>query len=204
MSASPTRAALKRLSRQKFDKNQVSEFLAEVSSGNDRSAALVWGALVEDALQSAIEKRLYHFNSDELNSLFGGNGFLENFAAKSLMAYAINIVTKEQYRDLDLIREIRNAFAHTMPNVTFETKEVMDVCDLLSTYYEYGFLATKNRRAIYSYACLRLWQRLVILKAHSQCQAMMVAFILCRAGATTTNPHHSAKRFSQDFTSGLG
>jgi hypothetical protein len=157
MRKAATLTALGKLSRQRYDPARVREFLQEVNSGNDRSVAIVWGALVEDALQSALTKRFNHLNADQREILFGFNGLLNDFASKSIIAYAATIVDADKYRHLTIIREIRNAFAHTMPSLTFDTKEVVDACAMLQEPNR-RILKSETPRIVYSIACLRLWQ----------------------------------------------
>jgi hypothetical protein len=45
---------------------------------------------------------------------------------------ALEVLTNTQYNDFEIIRHIRNAFAHTGVRMTFTTTEVSDLCDELS------------------------------------------------------------------------
>ena len=56
---------------------------------------------------------------------------LENFSAKIAMAYAFRLIGPITRFDLDLIRFIRNEFAHSRMPLTFQTAEVKAVCDHL-------------------------------------------------------------------------
>jgi hypothetical protein len=47
------------------------------------------------------------------------------------MAFALGIIGEQMYKNLDIIRSVRNAFAHSKIPITFETKEVSAACQLL-------------------------------------------------------------------------
>jgi hypothetical protein len=84
------------------------------------------------------------------------------------MAFALAIIGKETYQNLDYIREIRNVFAHSKIHVAFKTKEIKDVCALLkmpahTAPLPYTPLST-NARETYTSVCvitsynLRMWK----------------------------------------------
>ena len=49
---------------------------------------------------------------------------LGSFASKITMAYALRIVTKEIYNDLERVRRLRNAFAHASEVLNFESESI--------------------------------------------------------------------------------
>ena len=56
--------------------------------------------------------------------LFDNFGPLSNFAGKVLVARALDIVPSEVYEELEKIRRIRNAFAHSSKSWDFESEEI--------------------------------------------------------------------------------
>jgi hypothetical protein len=98
---------------------------------NDRGVAILIAANVENILQTAIETRI-KINDGEYNSLFGFDSPIGTFENKIRIAYALEIIGKGTRDNIIYIKAIRNAFAHTQKPVTFETKEIKDVCDLLT------------------------------------------------------------------------
>jgi DNA-binding MltR family transcriptional regulator len=124
-------AALKKLSRQKLDLDRLPAVLHEINSGTDRVVAIVYSALVDDAIRGVVRARMQHLTPTEEAKLFEGTGPLSTFSARTMIAYAMSIIDKDERDDLDRIREIRNAFAHDFVSLSFEQKEVADVCRLL-------------------------------------------------------------------------
>jgi hypothetical protein len=135
----------------------VGEFINSVNSGDDKSVALVWASLLEDALQTALTQKISHLDRDELSSLFGANGIISSFSAKIQMCYAFKIINESQKKKLNIIREIRNAFAHGVLDMSFETDQIHDVCRMLPP--PKAQLADKRIRGrmIYCMICAELW-----------------------------------------------
>ena len=100
--------------------------------GSDRTIALVGRSLADDGLQRCMIRRMNHLEPKEIKALFSGFGPLSTFSAKIMTAYATNIIDKEIRDDLDVLREIRNAFAHNYGHISLDTKEIIDICNLFN------------------------------------------------------------------------
>jgi hypothetical protein len=69
---------------------------------------------------------------ERLKAIFGSDGILSSLSAKIKMAYAMSLIGPVTRHDLDLIRYIRNEFAHSKIHFDFETPEVKPCCDALT------------------------------------------------------------------------
>lgn len=83
----------------------------EFSGQTDRGAALIGAALVESELTRLIVSRLVN-STGASRRLFKRGGAIESFGPQTTLAYAVGFISKDVYCDLNLIREIRNKFAH--------------------------------------------------------------------------------------------
>ena len=63
----------------------------------------------------------------------GSEAPLSSFSARIKTAYCLGLVTKQEFDDLNLIRRIRNRFAHRFHGYTFENQEIIDWCNSLKT-----------------------------------------------------------------------
>jgi hypothetical protein len=97
---------------------------------SDRGAVILAATSVEDMLEWAILARMPGLLKDPgaRESIFGVNGSVGTFSNKIAMAYAMGIIEKDARREIDLIREMRNACAHARQPVSFSTPEIRDVC----------------------------------------------------------------------------
>lgn len=157
VSIPPTWKALKQLSEVSFDANRVEEFIREVNEGNDRAVAIVWSAMAEDALDRMMMRWMDHLTSDEKSVLSGHNSPISTFAGKIIIARVMGLLSKDDRKDLDIVRLIRNAFAHSAAELSFSTKEVADMCAQLSIVSRIKPGIPVNPRACYCATCLRLW-----------------------------------------------
>jgi hypothetical protein len=96
-----------------------------------RGAAILLAAEVESTLQRAIVRNL-HMDSALTKELFGSRGALAGFSAKTQIAQAVRIIGQETRANLEIIRTVRNAFAHAMIPLSFETTEIAKACAALT------------------------------------------------------------------------
>lgn len=82
-------------------------------SPSDRSSVIVSAAYVDELLEYLIKCFLTSTpNEKEDNELFLGYGPLSSFSSKILLSYRLGLISDYEYKALQVIRKIRNAFAH--------------------------------------------------------------------------------------------
>lgn len=106
-----------------------------VGEKNDRGAALIASAQLEEGLERLIKSRLVPMSSERISGLFEYSGPMDSFSTKTSIAFAFGIIDAEVRRNCDYIREIRNTFAHAGSPITFQTSEIKTVCELLSKWF---------------------------------------------------------------------
>jgi DNA-binding MltR family transcriptional regulator len=117
-----------------LDKDNLNDFLAEFQHESPRAAVIVSGALLDALLRDLIAS----FLIDEptvVDDLLGTDNKsetpLSSFSARIKTAYCLGLISKSRYQDLMLIKKIRNKFAHKLHGYSFESKEVVDLCNSL-------------------------------------------------------------------------
>ncbi|WP_338692035.1 hypothetical protein V5279_37980 [Bradyrhizobium sp. 26S5] len=100
----------------------------------DYSVALIGQTFVERALELAILAKLAPFDEEANRQIFSydSNGPASDFAAKIKIGYVLGLFGPQTKKDLNLIREVRNAFAHSLQAISFKTQEVAEMCKLFS------------------------------------------------------------------------
>ncbi len=83
---------------------------AELYDGPDRGAAVVLASLVERSLERLLRNNM---RSDGVNSLFKYGSPLGDFGSKIQIGYALNLFGAQTRKDLNIIRHLRNQFAHS-------------------------------------------------------------------------------------------
>ncbi len=104
-------------------------FEAEAYGFNDRARTIILGSVLESALEEFLRSKTRpSLNSDDRNALFDLSGPLGNFSSKILVGYAFNWYGPNTRHDMDLVRLMRNAFAHSQKNMDFEAPAVAAMC----------------------------------------------------------------------------
>jgi hypothetical protein len=99
-------------------------------SGSDRAAAVMFGSLLEINLERLLSKPMrLDLNSRDRRQLFEFEGAMGTFSSKIVVAYALKLIGPIVRADLDLVRFLRNEFAHSRIPFGFKSPEVRAVCD---------------------------------------------------------------------------
>jgi hypothetical protein len=115
----------------------------EAGPSFDYSIALIGAAYVEKALEIAILTSFVKLTPKEYNALFKyeNRGPLSDLSSRIKIAYALDIIGPQSRDDLDHVRQVRNAFAHSPQPLDFDTQEVVAICDLFNTHPRLGILS---------------------------------------------------------------
>jgi hypothetical protein len=70
--------------------------------------------------------------------MFKGYGPLATFSAKIELAYLMGVISAQERRDLLIIKDVRNEFAHRPDERTFGSQRISALCGNLSPRYSKG------------------------------------------------------------------
>ena len=102
------------------------EFLDVLNKESERGAALISAAMIDDLLGRCIKAFLVE--SDEVDRLLDGfNAPLGTLSARALAAFALGILSDDEYNECNRIRKIRNEFAHSI-HASFADQRLIDLC----------------------------------------------------------------------------
>jgi hypothetical protein len=131
---------LKKLAKEIPDERTTAALLRQLEQRerdhrSDRVAAILGGAIIEDALRVALLARFRPDKKDH-EGLFDGdkNAPLSTFAARISVAFALRVFGPNTLGDLQCIKAVRNAFAHSLMTLDFATPEIVTVCDALVSW----------------------------------------------------------------------
>ncbi len=123
--------ALQKLIDQEPTRTIIFPLIKEIKqTRSDRGAAILVSSFVENMLQTALTNQL-RIKHKHKRSVFGINGPLGSFRNKIIMSYTLTMIGKETYNNLEIIRLVRNAFAHSKITISFKTEEIKNMCELL-------------------------------------------------------------------------
>jgi DNA-binding MltR family transcriptional regulator len=105
--------------------------LKNTSNESDRGLVLSMSAFMEDSLGLVLKKYLKSVaTTNEL--IEGFNAPLGTFSARAKLAYSLGLISEKQYKDINLIRKIRNEFAHSWHITSLEDAKVSANVEALS------------------------------------------------------------------------
>ena len=106
----------------------------ELYGVSDRASAVMLSSFTEAALTEYIQGKIRpNFSNSDMKLLFDFQGTLGTFGGKIIMGYALNWFGRETRHDLDLIRLLRNEFAHSRKSFRFTDHPVASVCQQLKS-----------------------------------------------------------------------
>lgn len=103
------------------------QVIQELEAQTDRGAAIIGAALLDMRLKEAIKTRLIS-RPGVIEELFKPNAPLGSFSARIDLAYCLGLYGEHSHRDLNLIRKIRNDFAHFEAPLDFTSPSVTNRC----------------------------------------------------------------------------
>jgi hypothetical protein len=117
----------------------VPRFVADlVVEGGERSAVIVGAAQLDNVLEQFLITVLQPGNDKKL---FGANGPLGNMSSKINVAYRLGIIDADVECALELVRRIRNDFAHSLETATLSEdkqrnrlNELVKLCEENAVY----------------------------------------------------------------------
>jgi mannitol operon repressor len=100
--------------------------MAEMDNESSRGRVLVSCALLDEHLGECIRARLV--DSRDVDKLTDGfNAPFGTFSARIAGAYGLGVISEDEFHDLEIVRKIRNEFAHQI-TTGFENPSVAARC----------------------------------------------------------------------------
>jgi hypothetical protein len=114
-------------------KSRLERVFAGPPEYDDRAAAIVFGAMVEQSLEGALATH-FVIGDQEARNLFtySEEGRISTFSAKIALGAALGVYDHRMRHDLTWLKHIRNAFAHARVYVAFHTEAIVLACDQLA------------------------------------------------------------------------
>jgi hypothetical protein len=93
---------------------------------SDRAAAILASSFVDNTLGRVLLAHMV--DHPKVSDLFEGDRPLATFSSRITIAFGLGLLPPDRYSDLDLVRKIRNHFAHSEEAASFSASPVRDWC----------------------------------------------------------------------------
>jgi hypothetical protein len=122
--SAPKELSLNDLSKQSPSESELDAVWHEIDRQSHRASAVLGGAMVEDALRFALQAHFVFLSKTDTEKLFDYPAPLASFDAKIRVGHAIGLYGTIVRNDLNVIRRVRNGFAHAKKPISFDTPQV--------------------------------------------------------------------------------
>lgn len=127
-------------------------FISELSGESDRAAVILASSLLDDLLANAIAMKMpFDILVGDMEDLFRLGGPLDSFSSRTSIACTFGIIEAETYKQLAILREMRNACAHSKHRIDFKTPILANVAQ---HFFKYGSIpeeiASKNMKMAFT------------------------------------------------------
>jgi hypothetical protein len=119
--------------REDWEGEEFTAAFAEMRHVSDRVAAISSAAYLDNAIGLALITRFIPLGKTWRDQIFdGATAPLSTFSSKAKIGYVIGLYGPNTYKDIDIIRKIRNEFAHNIGPLSFS--DTADKCSLLKAF----------------------------------------------------------------------
>lgn len=114
------------------DIKDLSKYIEELKRETDRGLPLVAMALLDEKLRDTLESFCVNKKSavkllDEMNSPLG------TLSSRLDSCFAFGLIDEFEYAEINLLRKIRNEFAHAKHGLSFDNEKIRGLCSTLKT-----------------------------------------------------------------------
>lgn len=110
----------------------LAAFVKELQSESDRGLALVGAALIDEKLKETL--RTFFVEGKAAGKLLDqGNAPLGSMSTRTDACHALGLIDDYEQSEIDLIRKVRNEFAHAIHGLSFKDNRVAGLCSSLTS-----------------------------------------------------------------------
>ncbi len=114
----------------KPDLEDLERFLHDLQSESERGLALVAASVLDDKLRGVLAA-FFVEGKVGLGLLDSGNAPLGTFSARADACLTLGLIDDFEYSEINLIRKVRNEFAHGLHGTTFQKEPIRGFCSNL-------------------------------------------------------------------------
>lgn len=104
----------------------ATKFQISLRKESERGSAIVCATLLEESLYGMIKSKSVPSSRKNDELLDGSYARLGTFSAKIDLAYRIGLISLNERSSFHIIRKIRNEFAHSSEEISFESNVIKD------------------------------------------------------------------------------
>lgn len=114
---------------------QVDELYNVLQKESDLGCVLIGTTFLNECLGTLLESKFRKNSETVKNMLKLDTGFVGSLTNRINLTYAMELIVKSKFNDLNIIAEIRKLFTRYHLNWSFESSEIIQKCDRLNSYH---------------------------------------------------------------------
>lgn len=123
-------------------------FLDEIEKQSDRGAAILLTSWLEEELADCLKSKFINIQNNATN-VFQRNGPLSTLSSKIEISYLLGFISEENYKNLKIIKRVRNEFAHSLLDkkenpINFESEHIKNRCYSLDSVKDETFSSARH------------------------------------------------------------
>jgi hypothetical protein len=126
------------------DQAEWISFFDELGRESERATAILAAAWIDKLLERKLAQLFSGGNAKARAKLFAASGPFASFSAKINAAFCVGWLDADVHNDLDVIRRIRNEFAHQIQGLSMESPKIRSLTESLRVphreFYDWGKL----------------------------------------------------------------
>lgn len=105
---------------------EFSEFLPELNKESDRGCVMVACSFLDELLRKIL--LAFFVDVDTSGKLVEGfNAPLGTISTRAAAAYALALISEQEFVEIETLRRVRNRFAHAV-HISFDAQDIGDLC----------------------------------------------------------------------------
>lgn len=109
------------------DAEDLARFVEELKRESDRGLPLVGAALIDDRLAETLRSFFVDLKVSR-RLIDDANAPLGTLSARAQACLALALIDEREYSEIELVRKVRNEFAHAKHGITFDSEKVASFC----------------------------------------------------------------------------
>lgn len=131
---------------EKGELDALNRFMRRIGEQDERAMVLALAAFIEDTLGGLL--MAYFRDCKATRDLIEGfNAPLGTLGSRIKAAYSFGLATEQQFKDMEILRKIRNSFAHNWEGVSLQRNDIAAIIGQLSDYTFTGKAAPTEGKA---------------------------------------------------------
>ncbi len=118
---------------ERYSLEKLNRFMSLIRKQDDQAMVLSLATFLEDTLGRLL---LSYFRTCKATKelVEGFNAPLGTFGSRIKAVYAFGLVTDDQFKDMEILRKVRNQLAHNWEGITLERNDIQALIGQLSSY----------------------------------------------------------------------